>query len=119
PANAGAHEVAVFLEGEDGKRYEIDRIKVDQIFAEDVKSFSCEKVISNNVPRGLYRVAIVVDTLNQIEEHNETNNTIYGAKVFVKGGSLTPGTGARSPGFEIILSVLALIGVAFLIRKRI
>lgn len=115
PANAGAHEVAVFLEGEDGKRYEIDRIKVDQIIAEDVKSFSCEKVISNNVPRGLYRVAIVVDTLNQIEEHNETNNTIYGAKIFVKGTSLT--SGARSPGFELVFSLIAFLGIAFLMRK--
>ncbi|MCS7145032.1 MAG: hypothetical protein NZ879_08450, partial [Archaeoglobaceae archaeon] len=81
PVKAGAHKVAIFLEGENGKLYEIDQIEVDQILAEETKSFSSGKVISNNLPRGLYIIKISVDTLNQIEEHNETNNTIYGAKV--------------------------------------
>ncbi|MEM3139776.1 MAG: CARDB domain-containing protein [Archaeoglobaceae archaeon] len=117
PVKAGTHEVAVYLEGEDGKLYELDRIKVDQILAEEVKSLSCEKVISDKVPRGLYRVKIVADSMNQVEEYNETNNTIYGAKIFVKGNSLTP-SGARSPGFELLLSLIALIGIALLFRKR-
>lgn len=117
PVKAGAHEVAVYLEGEDGKLYELDRLKVDQILTEEVKTLSCEKLISDKVPRGLYKVKIVADSLNQVEEYNETNNTIYGAKIFVKGSSLTP-AGARSPGFELLLSLIALIGIAFLIRSR-
>lgn len=117
PVRAGEHEVAVYLEGENGKLYELDRIRVDQILAEEVKTFSCEKVVNDKIPRGLYRVKIVADSLNQIEEHNETNNTIYGAKIFVKGSSLTP-AGARSPGFELLFSLVALIGIAFLIGRR-
>lgn len=117
PVKAGEHEVAVYLESEEGKLYELDRIRIDQILAEEVKSFSCEKPISDKVPRGLYRVKIVADSLNQIEEFNETNNTIYGAKIFVKGSSLTP-SGARSPGFELLLSLIAFIGIAFLMRRR-
>jgi len=116
PMKAEAHYIVIYLESEDGKLFEIDRIKVDTILAEETKSFSSEKLVSENIPRGLYRVKIVVDPLNEIEEYNETNNTIYVGKVFVKGESQTP-TRGTTPGFEIFASVAALASVSLLIRK--
>ncbi|MDI9610161.1 MAG: CARDB domain-containing protein [Archaeoglobales archaeon] len=121
PVKAGAHEVVVYLESEDQKLYEIDRIQIEQILAEESKLFSSEKVISKELPRGLYRIKIVVDPQNQVEEYNKSNNEIYGAKLFIKGSSLTPLTSAetqKSPGFELLFSLFALLGVAFLIRSR-
>jgi len=116
PLKAEAHDIAVYLEGEDGKLFEIDRIRVGSILAEEAKSFSSEGLVSKNIPRGLYKIKIVVDPLNEIEEYNESNNTIYGAKVFVRSSSQAPISGG-TPGFEIFASVAALAAASLLIRK--
>lgn len=121
PVKAGAHEVVVYLEGEDGKLYEIDRIQNEQVPPEEVKTFSSEKVISKELPRGLYRIKIVVDPKDQVEEHNETNNEVYGAKIFVKGEMLRstkPFETKTTPGFELLLTLTALLLIALLHRKR-
>ncbi|MCS7130368.1 MAG: PGF-CTERM sorting domain-containing protein [Archaeoglobaceae archaeon] len=121
PVKAGAHEVAIYLEGEDGKLYEIDRIQNEQILAEEAKTFSSEKVISKELPRGLYRIKIVADPKDQVEEHNETNNEVYGAKIFVKGETITPAKPPETkttPGFELLLTLTALISIALLHWKR-
>lgn len=117
PVKAGEHEIAVYLEGENGGLYEIARVKVGQILAEETKDFSAEKLITETIPRGLYKVKIVADSLNQVEEYNESNNEVYGAKIFVAGSSKTLES-KRTPGFEILLSLVALFTITLLLRRK-
>jgi hypothetical protein len=120
PVKAERHEVVVYLEGENGKLYELGKVQVDQLLSEESKTFSVVGVISNELSRGLYRVKIVADPSNQVEEHNETNNVIYGTKVFVKGASLTSSTTSetnRTPGFEFMIALASLVSLSLLVRR--
>lgn len=120
PVKADEHEVAIYLESEDGKLYKVDQIKIEQVLAEETKKFSSSKIVSQELPRGLYKLRIVVDPDHRVVEYNKTNNDIYCAKVFVKGSSLpqTSPEVKKSPGFELLFSLLALFGIAFLLRSR-
>lgn len=121
PVKAERHEVVVYLEDENGKLYELGKVQVDQLLSEESKTFSVAGVISNELSRGIYRVKIVADPSNQVEEHNETNNVIYGTKVFVKGASLTSATTSetnRTPGFEFMMALASFASLSLLLKRR-
>lgn len=121
PVKADEHEIVVYFESEDGELYEIGRVNAKQILAEETKTFSIEQVISKELSRGLYKVKIVADPSNRVEEYNETNNEIYGAKIFVKGAPLTPITQSQTrstPGFELLIAIVSLTLLALLLRRN-